>query len=146
MSTGLPGQRAETTAQEREILWGSPQERQVLRGSGVLDSAAVDAGNTPTTTLRRGLLLGKVTASGKLKQYDADASDGTETVHSILDHDVSTLENGVATDQHVRVLVSAPVKASQLLIKGAAFIGHTNVAAATTTLKTKFFAIDTELL
>ena len=65
----------------------------------VLDSTARDSGNTPTTTLRKGLVLGKVTATGKYKEYDSGASDGTETARVILDDEVVVLdETGTAAD------------------------------------------------
>ena len=65
----------------------------------VLDSTAEDADNTPTTTLRKGLVLGKVTATGKYKEYDPSASDGTETARVILDDEVNLLdESGTAAD------------------------------------------------
>ena len=56
-------------------------------------AAAVDAGNTPTTTLRKGLVLGKVTATGKYKEYDPSASDGTETAALILVDQVDMLQD-----------------------------------------------------
>jgi hypothetical protein len=58
----------------------------------VLDSAARDSGNSPTTTLRKGLVLGKVDATGKYKEYDPSASDGTETARVILDDEVDLLD------------------------------------------------------
>lgn len=65
----------------------------------VLDAAARDSGNSPTTTLRKGLVLGKVTTSGKYKEYDSGASDGTETARVILDDEVDLLEeSGTAVD------------------------------------------------
>jgi hypothetical protein len=65
----------------------------------VLDAAARDAGNTPDTTLRKGLVLGKVSASGKYKEYDPSAGDGTETARVILDDEVDLLdESGTAAD------------------------------------------------
>ena len=65
----------------------------------VLDSTALDSGNSPTTTLRKGLVLGKVTATGEYKQYDPSASDGTSTARVILDDEVDLLdESGSAVD------------------------------------------------
>ena len=53
-------------------------------------STAVDSGNTAISTsiLRAGLVLGKITASGKYKQYDDAASDGSQTAVGILARDV----------------------------------------------------------
>jgi len=65
----------------------------------VIDSTARDADNTPTTTLRKGLVLGKVTATGKYKEYDSEADDGTETARVILDDEVNVLDDtGTAAD------------------------------------------------
>jgi len=58
-----------------------------------LVSSAVDAGNTPTTTLRKGLVLGKVTASGKYKEYDPSAADGSETAVLILVDEADMLQD-----------------------------------------------------
>lgn len=58
-------------------LFHSSQD--IKRDPVVLDLNAVDAANTGATNeLRKGLVLAKLTASGKYRQYDNDASDGTE--------------------------------------------------------------------
>jgi len=61
-------------------------------------SAARDGENTPTTTLRRGLVLGKITASGKYAQYSDAATDGTGVAAGILVHEVDLL--GSYTSAH----------------------------------------------
>jgi hypothetical protein len=82
------------------------------------------------------MLLGKLTAGGKMMQYDALLADGTQTPYGVLMDDTRVVDaNGSNVDQTVRVLVSGDLRASQLLIKGAAFVGHTNEAAARTALK-----------
>jgi hypothetical protein len=94
------------------------------------------------------MVLGQITASKKLVQYDAGASDGSQTIVGILLDDTRVVnENGEDQDQPVRVLMSGDVRASQLLIKGAAFVGHTNEAAARTALKAvgKCFLFDDEI-
>ncbi len=47
-------------------------------------STARDSGNTPTTTLRKGLVMGKITASKKYAEYDDAETDGTEVAVGIL--------------------------------------------------------------
>jgi len=80
-----------------------------------IDSTAADAGNTPTTTLRKGLVLGKVTATGKLKHYNNAASDGTQTAAGILDDEVNLLdETGAARDSQATALIHGYVKESKL--------------------------------
>jgi hypothetical protein len=65
----------------------------------LLDATARDGGNEPTTTLRKGLVLGKVTATGTYKEYDPSAADGTGTARVILDDAVDLLdETGTAVD------------------------------------------------
>ena len=51
----------------------------------VIDATAIDAGNTGQThILRSGLVLGKLTSGGNLKQYTDGLSDGTEVAYAIL--------------------------------------------------------------
>lgn len=49
-----------------------------------LDSSARDAGSTPTTLLRSGLVLGLITATKKVMEYNGADNDGTETAIGIL--------------------------------------------------------------
>jgi Bacteriophage lambda head decoration protein D len=55
-------------------------------GTFTIVSTALDAGNTGQThILRRGLVLGRVTASGKLVEYDDDGTDdGRRIAFAIL--------------------------------------------------------------
>lgn len=95
-----------------------------------IDSDARDAQNSPTTVLRSGLLMGLVTATGKLKEYDPDAIDGTESVYGVLEHEVRlTDESDVATDRWTTIVVGATVKPAGLLVKGVSLVGHVSAAA-----------------
>lgn len=60
-----------------------------------IDDAARDAGNTDyrDTLLRPGLLMGKVTASSKFKEYDDSDADGTETAVGVLYEAVDLLDS-----------------------------------------------------
>jgi hypothetical protein len=141
------GTKADALA-TRPILFVSDGRVRATIVTRILSGAARDAVNTPTTTLRAGMVLGQVTASKKLVQYDAAATDGSQTIVGILLDDTRVVnENGEDIDQPVRVLMSGDVRASQLLIKGAAFVGHTNEAAARTALKAvgKCFLFDDEI-
>lgn len=80
-----------------------------------LDAGAADAGSSPTTTLRKGLVLGRVTATGKYRQYDDGAVDGTEVAAGILDVEVNLLDsNGEAADSQATMLVHGYVAESKL--------------------------------
>lgn len=141
----IPGQRAAVTNSESNIFWGGDDSKiEILRKSVVIDAAARDAGNTPTTTLRKGLILGVITASGKVVQYDNAALDGTQTAKYILDQEIDLLEDGTAVDQFVQVVACAPVRVEALLIEGAAFVGNGDEAATRTDLKAQLFRLNDE--
>ena len=53
--------------------------------------------HSPTTTLRKGLVMGKITSGGQYAEYDDGAGDGTETAVGILLMSVNLLnESGTA--------------------------------------------------
>lgn len=123
---GVPGTQAIQSTVDAEILWGGDASRiPVLRESSLISSAASDAGATPTTTLRKGLLLGKITSSSKLVQWDSAATDGSQEIDSVLGVELQMTDRfGTAIDRYAPTIVSAPLKASSLLIKGSALVGH----------------------
>ena len=123
---GIPGTGAAEATVEREIMWGGDDRRILaLWQSSVIDGASRDAGSTPTTYLRRGLILGRVTSTSKEKQWDSSASDGSQNIAGVLDIDIKAVDfDGNNADRSVRRLVRGPVRAGQLLIKGSALVGH----------------------
>lgn len=68
-----------TPLQGRESIHGAETDQ-----GYTIASTAEDALNTPTTTLAKLLVMGIITASGKLAQYDALAADGTEVAVGLL--------------------------------------------------------------
>ena len=116
-----PGFTEITTTTENEVQWGPP-DRQVFANAATLDSTAVDAGNSPTSDLRPGLILGKQTTDGNLYQWNPDAGDGTEYPWGVLVEGISTLDAvGTAEDKDIHVLVAGGLAASNLLVEGTAF-------------------------
>lgn len=98
---------------EREICWGKWEQ---LRTTSIqIDAATVDPTNTPTTIIRPGLILGLIAATGKAKQYDPAASDGSDVARAIITQPF-TMVNLLGTTQElfVNVLIGGPVKASML--------------------------------
>ena len=90
-----PGFSAQSTDTPSTFMLGD----HVMKTGIMLDSSARDSGNTPTTTLRPGLALGKITASGKYKEYDPSASDGSEVCVGFLEDERKVLDaDGVASD------------------------------------------------
>jgi hypothetical protein len=130
----------------RNVLFVSEGRPRVTLVPRVLSGAARDAGNTPTTTLRGGLLLGKITASGKLKEFDPAATDGSQNVYGVLLDDVRVVDELQQNQDQpqARIAVSGDVKASTLLIKGSSLVGHASETATRTALRAKFFIFDDE--
>jgi hypothetical protein len=105
----MPGMGSPSESTENEFLWGNRETAHFE--SGVIVSTATDSGATPTTVLRPGLLMGKVTSSGKWKQYDPAATDGSEVAQGILRNGVNMLDtSGSAADKAGVFVVKGFVK------------------------------------
>lgn len=110
----LPGMGSVVETFEAAIPWG-PYPRYFT--GAYIDASAVDSGNTPTSTLRMGLVMGKVTATGTWKNYSPTATDGSEVAQGVLPvmfrmTDVLTLTTQA---KFWGVMVSGGVKAANLL-------------------------------
>lgn len=121
---GIPGMGSLELSTPRELLWGGDNRQiQALWINAQISGAARDDGNDPVTVLRGGLVLGKITASGKMIEWIPTATDGSQNIAGILD--VSNLKaqdyNATNADRWLRVLVRGPVVASQILLDGTAF-------------------------
>jgi hypothetical protein len=115
-----PGTTAELLTLEPEltgIFWGNMQQ-QVIGYNIVLSGASRDAGNSGfTTSLRPGMLLGRITASNKWKQWDASATDGSERVAGVLLHSQFVQRAGSNQDRFIGyVLLGGNVKSKGVLI------------------------------
>lgn len=111
---GVPGFGDAAESYENKFAWGT--KYQGLIAIGNFSGAARDAGNTPTTVLRAGLLLGQITASGLLKQYDPAATDGSAVVHSVLPVSLRMQDLDANNKQRLGwVVAGGPVKAASLL-------------------------------
>ena len=143
---GVGGVGAERATFESEILWGGSQaQTALLAKSAQYSGAARDAGNTPTTILRPGLLLGRLTSGLEYEEWDADAADGSENFAGVLDTNELRMQDFDATnqDRSFRLLVGrAPVKARKLLIQGAAFVGHADEFLARRQMVASGFVFD----
>ena len=88
----------------------------------VIDKGARDggtAGGGDSKTLLPGTLLGKVTATGKYKDYDNDGTDGTQLEENcvILLEPIDDISAG---DQRAHVAMGGVVRYNQLRFKTAA--------------------------
>jgi hypothetical protein len=123
---GVPGMGASDSISRRELLWGGDDSyHAALWKGGVISGAARDAGNTPTSVLRAGLVLGQLTSGGEHAEFNYDLADGSQNVAGVLDHELRMTDfDANNADRVTRILVRGPVKASMLLIEGSAFVGH----------------------
>lgn len=88
-----------------------------------LDLTARDTGHpVASTSLRRGLLLGLITASDTYKEYDSGAADGTENEEDavILAHEVIDIHLAQGSSLAVSVYVRGVFKSAAVFVTGGA--------------------------
>ncbi len=130
-SYGIAGTTAIRENVPRALIWGGDRNQVGLLdapGGERFSSTMVDAGSTPTTDIRAGLLLGKLDTGGELMQWDATASDGSQNVFGVNSAEFSTLDaTATAIDKAPPgPIVRGPLRAASILIKGSALVGHTD--------------------
>ena len=119
----VPGQHAKIETFENQFWWDR-FENQIWTGL-VIDGASRDAGNTSyTTVLRPGLLLGRVTATDKIKEWNPTASDGTEQIYAVLGSSLNSQRLGANQDRFLgNMMVGGFLKADRLLNPGSTTLG-----------------------
>ena len=110
-SGAVPGFQAAQESSETQVTWSGRHGQNLIATQKALVAAAnVDAGNTPTTTLRGGNLLAIDDATGAAHIYDPDATDGKQIAIGVLEHAQDMLQNGVASDRFIQMLVHGLLK------------------------------------
>lgn len=133
-SYGLPGMSDVVQSVENNFMYGRVID-EYLDMSHVVGTAR-DAGNTSATTyLRPGLLLGRVTSTGKLKEWNPGATDGSERIVGVNSVMMSMQQDGVNTDRFYNVVTWGTLRTEGLIIPGETTIGldgkdYEHVAAA----------------
>ncbi len=111
-----PGFQPRRTATEKQIWWsGRGGQNQIATRQVTIAATAVDTTNTPTTTLRAGLVLALNSSTGKAHAYDPTANDGTQVALGVLERPVEMLVDGVATERFAQVIVQGMLKESELI-------------------------------
>lgn len=112
------------------ITWGRLDQQMYL--ATVIAGTSRDAGNTAfTDVLRPGLLLGKVTSGsekGKFKQWNPDATDGTQKIFAVLMSAQKMTLMGSDMDRYAGyILYGGCVKSTGLVIASSTtdgIVGH----------------------
>ncbi len=123
---GVPGQSALFASETNEFLWGGDSSKiMVLTIGQMVDGTARDAGALTAGTLRSGLVMGRITATNKLAQYDPTASDGTQVPSGILGVESVTINplTGSNQDAIAPLVVWAPIKAANVYVLGVSLVG-----------------------
>jgi hypothetical protein len=111
----MPGPGAVSTTTERNALLG-PITWYLLKGV-VVKSTASDAGNTPTTELRHGLLMAKLDADGLYEHYQPNATTGAAVVQGFLFTPARTIDtDGTSVNRPNQIVIAGYAQASQLLL------------------------------
>lgn len=110
---GDPGFTGSLETVERNIYWGSDPTKKIERQTITITSGATDSTNTPTTLLRAGLALGKITATGFYTAYSPTATDGSQFAEGVLEVEVNMLDpyTGAVATRVNNLVISGPVKA-----------------------------------
>lgn len=117
----LPGMHDDRFTQESQIYWGRWDQIQYI--GVVLDKDIVDTGNDPDQSLRKGLAVGKQTATGQILQWDPYATDGTQYLLGFLMFEQDT-RYGTGTKERLNyIMVKGNVKAASVVIPGEANAG-----------------------
>ena len=110
---GIPGSTTALTSYENQFIWGGDVTKvQVIMANVIVSGAARDAGATPTTVLRSGLIMGRISATGLLIECDPTATDGSQVPVGILNVELLAVDplTQVATNRAATIVALCPVK------------------------------------
>jgi hypothetical protein len=115
-SGNAPGFQSAVEAEESNVLWQGRRGQDLAATRKVtITGGATDSGNSPTTTLRGGILMARLDSNGEADTYSPDANDGRQIAIGVLEQPQDMLVDGVATDRFTQVLVHGLVKENELL-------------------------------
>lgn len=104
------------TGEWQGLLNARGREMLLIDKNVTISSAATDAGNTPTTTLRAGSVMAKLDSGGEYVLYDPDATTGAQIARGVLLEQLNMLDYaGVAEDKPMALIaIRANFRASEL--------------------------------
>lgn len=113
----LPGINAAVENVVNAITWGPWEYNRAFIVPTLLDGAARDAGNSPTTLLRPGLIMGITKTTKQAIPYSHLGVGGVETLYGVLLYDTKVVgSDGADYDRWFGyILVGGNVKANALI-------------------------------
>lgn len=109
-----PGMQSVVYEFQSAFFWNGPFTPVYTNAN--FSSAMVDSANTPTTTCRMGLVLGKITATNLWTNYSATATDGSEVAQGVLTIGMRMTDSaGTVQPRFWGVCVAGCLKAGQLI-------------------------------
>ena len=118
---GTPGNSEVFLTVESQFLYGRVID--VFYDDYHISGTSRDTGNTPSTFLRPGLLMGRRTSDKKHYPWNPGATDGTELIAGINVMGMEMQVDGVDQDKFYALVTWGHLKTSGLLIPGEAEFG-----------------------
>lgn len=113
-----PGFEAVRETEEAQVWFsGLFNEFDLFIKSCDFDSTNTDPGNTPTSTLRGGLVISEDTSTGLCFVYDADANNGRQCAVGVLPQPIDMLDADGTAEQknNIAILTHAAILDAELL-------------------------------
>ncbi|XZE18808.1 hypothetical protein SH449x_004113 [Pirellulaceae bacterium SH449] len=137
-----PGIGASASSQSNQFIWGGTRS-ELIDMDFYVSSDAADAGSNMPKVLRPGLLMGRVIATGELKEFDVAAVDGTQSLIGPMKEETPLIDGiGRSVKAFAPVVIKAPLKTKNLFYKGVSVIGHADEAAIRRQLRGRFLLDD----
>jgi hypothetical protein len=115
----VPGISSINETVESQVFFGNHEFNKSFIVPAFLSGAARDSGGSPTTLLRPGLLMARITSSGLIKEWDPTATDGSEKIIGPLLYAENTQAYGTNQNKWFGyVAFGGMVKASELIVPG----------------------------
>jgi len=116
--SAIPGIR-EALFNTEDIIWWGRRDNVITLPCLIDGASRYNDGGTDLDTLPAGLLMGKVASTGKLKQWDSTATDGTQYIFGVLMHEQKMQAAGANLDRlRGHIMVAGPMKPSGFIVSG----------------------------
>ena len=123
----IPGLETVLETVQNQFWWGPASQQTFL--PVCVSGATRDAGNTVTTVVRGGMLMGRILSSGKIVQWGHGATDGSEKIVGILPAPLKmTDSDGNDKDRYTYLYVGGNAMSDRILIPASAAEGIVDAA------------------